>query len=52
MTDSEVDKIISKLEKYLIEVTKSESKSKKFLVDAGIITEKGNLKKNYRHLCI
>lgn len=52
MKDSKVDAIISQLEKYVADISKSEAKSKKFLIDAGIITEKGNLKKNYKHLCI
>lgn len=40
------------LEKYKVRVSKTERTSKNFLVELGVITEKGNLKKNYRNLCI
>ena len=33
-------------------VSKSANESKKFLVDLGIVTKKGNLRRNYRSLCI
>jgi hypothetical protein len=33
-------------------VSKSAKESKKFLVDLGVVTEKGNLRRNYRSLCI
>jgi len=40
------------LEKYKDKVSKSEKASKAFLVDLGIITEKGNLRKNYKNFYI
>lgn len=45
-------KFIEALKKTQKELSKSQEASKKFLVDTGIITEKGNLKKPYKHLCI
>lgn len=36
------------LDKYFKKALSSKKKSKEFLVSAGIITEKGNLKKQYR----
>ncbi len=52
MEDRKVDELVAKLEKYRIELTKSQKKSKKFLVDVGVITPNGKLAKNYKHLCI
>ncbi len=40
------------LDKYKSKVSKSEKSSKAFLVELGVITEKGNLRKNYKDLCI
>lgn len=40
------------LEKTQTELSKSQEASRKFLFDTGIITEKGNLKKPYKHLFI
>lgn len=40
------------LEKYKAKVSKTEESSQKFLIELGVITEKGNLKKNYKNLCI
>lgn len=52
MTDIKVDSLIQRLEKYRDRLSKSEKKSKTFLVEAGIITPKGNLKNGFKHLCI
>ncbi|UCS95034.1 hypothetical protein KZP23_08500 [Echinicola marina] len=52
MEDKELDNFINILEQYKVKVSKSKSASRKFLVELGIVTEKGNLKKNYKHLCI
>ena len=52
MEDKKVDELVAKLEKYKVELTKSAERSKKFLVDVGVITPNGNLAKNYKHLCI
>jgi len=51
MSDKNIQNLVAKLEKYKIQLTKDESKSKAFLKDAGIITKNGNLTKNYKHLC-
>lgn len=52
MSDKEIRELHQMLEAYKKKVTRSKATSKKFLVELGVITEKGNLKKNYRHLCI
>ena len=49
--DKEIEQFISILVKYKEKVSKTEETSKKFLVDLGLITEKGNLKKNYKNIC-
>ena len=51
LKEKEEDPFITILKAYQIEVTKSKAASKKFLVDIGVMTKKGNLKKNYRALC-
>jgi len=43
---------VALLDKYKVKVSKSETTSKAFLVDLGVITEKGNLRKNYKNLYI
>lgn len=50
--EKETDQFISILVKYKEKVSRSEKSSKKFLLDLGVITEKGNLKKNYKNICI
>lgn len=50
--DVDVDTFLSILKKYKIKVSETEETAKRFLVELGVITEKGNLKKNYEHLCI
>jgi hypothetical protein len=52
MKDKEIKDLVKTLEKYRNELGKSEEKSRKFLVQTGIITEKGNLRKPYKNLCI
>jgi hypothetical protein len=52
MTDIKVDGLIQKLEKYRDRIAKSEQKSREFLVEAGVVTPKGNLKGNFKHICI
>jgi hypothetical protein len=52
MNDIKVDSLIQKLEKYRIRLSKSKKKSKKFLVEVGVLTAKGNLKNHFKHLCI
>lgn len=52
MSNKENRAFIIILDRYKKELSKSEKKSKKFLVKVGVYTEKGNLRKNYKHLCI
>ena len=52
MNDIKIDDLIQKLEKYRIRVSKSEKKSSEFLKQVGVLTAKGNLKKNFKNLCI
>jgi len=40
------------LEKYNKTLANNKKASKAFLVKAGIITQKGGLRVNYKHLCI
>jgi len=40
------------IKKYTLKLSKSKKESKDFLVRTGIITEKGNFRKPYKHLCI
>ena len=51
LKEKEEDPFITVLKSYQLKVTKSKAASKKFLVDIGVMTKKGNLKKNYRELC-
>lgn len=48
----EVDEFISALESFQLKLRNNPAASKKFLVDIGVLTKKGNLKKNYSELCI
>lgn len=50
--DVDVDTFLSILKNYKKKVSETEETAKTFLVELGVITEKGNLKKNYKHLCI
>lgn len=52
MNDMQIDELIQKLEKYRVRLSKSKKKSRQFLVEAGILTPKGNLKNNFKHLDI
>lgn len=51
MTDQERQEFIRVLKNFQKKISKK-SEARKFLVKAGIYTEKGNLTKNYKHLCI
>ncbi len=44
----ETKQVIKEMTKYSREVTSSREKSKRFLVEAGICTRNGNLKKVYK----
>ncbi|HET8854356.1 MAG TPA: hypothetical protein VFM60_00415 [Salinimicrobium sp.] len=52
MKEKEIKILLKKLERVRKNLANSEQGSKDFLVKAGIITKKGNLKANYKHLCI
>lgn len=50
--DKETEEFIAALELFRKKLENNPEACKKFLVDAGIITEKGNFRKHYRGLCI
>ena len=50
--DKETEDFIAALKLFQKKLKNNPEASKKFLVDAGIITEKVNFKKHYRGLCI
>ena len=52
MSEKERKEFQEIMETYRKKVTRSKETSQKFLVELGIITEKGNLRKPYKHLCI
>jgi hypothetical protein len=52
MEDKEYKIFKAALESYRDKVTETKETSQEFLVNVGVFTEKGNLKKNYKHLCI
>lgn len=52
MTEQERKEFIKILERYKRKFAKNKNASREFLIKVGIYTEKGNLRKNYKHLCI
>ncbi|MCB9233600.1 MAG: hypothetical protein H6581_18225 [Bacteroidia bacterium] len=52
MTEKELTEFVNALEQFKAKVTSSKAASRKFLVELGVVTEKGNPRKNYKHLCI
>jgi len=52
MSKEEYKEFIKVLKARKHQLSKSTEESKKFLVDLGVVTKKGNLKKNYKNLCI
>ena len=48
MTSKEINKQIREMKKFTKKVGASKALSKKFLVEVGLYTEKGNLRKPYR----
>ena len=52
MTEEERLDLLKSMEKYKQMLSGNQKASREFLVRIGIYTEKGNLKKNYRNLCI
>lgn len=43
---------IKSIKDYKEEITSSVESSKKFLIDLGLLTKKGNVKSRYKKLCI
>lgn len=52
LREKETEKFIAILRSYKTKVSKDEKTSRKFLMDLGVITGKGNLTKNYKNICI
>lgn len=52
MTDKEREALLKIIEQYKLKLKGDKVGSRNFLVKAGIYTEKGNLRKPYRNLCI
>ena len=52
MCEKETRELLKTLKDSKKEITKTKKSSREFLVELGIFTEKGNLKKNYKDLCI
>lgn len=52
MTEKERQDFIEILENLRLKLSKDKEAARKFLVDAGIYTAKGNLRKPYKSLCI
>ena len=52
MRDKERKEFIVILEQYKSRLSKDKEASRKFLMDVGIVTKKGNLRQAYKHLCI
>ena len=48
MTENQVQTYIAKMKKFTKKVASSPTQSRNLLVKAGIITDKGNLKKPYK----
>lgn len=52
MTTQEKEKLKNALKAYKQEVTATKAASQKFLVELGVFTEKGKVRKGYKNLCI
>jgi hypothetical protein len=52
MSEEERKEFIEIIEKYHKKVSGNKKAARELLYDAGIITKKGNLRRNYKHLCI
>ncbi len=51
MTKKELEELLALMKAMRKKLEGDKKASQKFLVDAGIFTEKGNIKKPYRELC-
>lgn len=49
---SEHEQMLEGLKQLKKRVTQNEGAALAFLIEIGVLTEKGNLKRNYRNLCI
>lgn len=52
MSDREARELLKTLKDSKKKITKTQKSSREFLIELGIFTKKGNLKKNYKDLCI
>jgi len=52
MSENEHKEFVEILKKYKEKLSHNKKASRDILVAAGIFTKKGNLKENYKHLCI
>jgi hypothetical protein len=52
MDDNKISALIEKLEKYRKTMETNQKASKEFLIKVGVVTKKGDLRANYKHLCI
>jgi hypothetical protein len=53
MSDKELNEISLKIKRLKKEVTKSKAASRRFLIEMGVLTPKGNITRRYQHvLCI
>lgn len=52
MSDKELREYSAAIKKYAQKLSNDKVASKEFLVEVGIITPKGNLRKPYKNLCI
>lgn len=52
MTQEEKEKLKNALKAYKREVTASKEASRKFLVELGLFTKKGKVRKGYKDICI
>ena len=52
MDDNKISALIEKLEKYRKTMETNQKASKEFLIKVGVVTKKGYLRANYKHLCI
>jgi hypothetical protein len=52
MSEKEIKELSAAMKKFAVKLSKDKKAAKAFLVEVGIITPRGNLRKPYRHLCI
>jgi hypothetical protein len=50
MSDEEIERFKKAAEAYKNEATSSTKAARRFLIELGVFTERGNLRKRYRHL--